>query len=34
MGEYIGRIYMALNNAPQFVVKETVNLKVEKISNE
>lgn len=26
MGEYIGRIYMALNNTPQFVIKETIGM--------
>ena len=26
MGEYIGRIFMCINSAPQFVVKETVNV--------
>ena len=26
IGEYIGRIYISLNNAPQFVVKETINV--------
>ena len=25
IGEYIGRIYMSINAAPQFVVKEVVN---------
>lgn len=27
IGEYIGRIYISLNNSPQYVVKETINLK-------
>ena len=27
IGEYVGRIYISLNAAPQFVVKETINLK-------
>lgn len=26
IGEYIGRIYICLNNSPQYVVKETINL--------
>jgi undecaprenyl-phosphate 4-deoxy-4-formamido-L-arabinose transferase len=26
LGEYIGRIYISLNNAPQFVVRETMNI--------
>lgn len=26
MGEYIGRIYMALNNTPQFIIKETIGM--------
>ena len=26
LGEYIGRIYISINNAPQFAIKETVNL--------
>jgi undecaprenyl-phosphate 4-deoxy-4-formamido-L-arabinose transferase len=26
LGEYIGRIYISINNAPQFVVRETMNL--------
>lgn len=25
LGEYIGRIYISLNNAPQYVIKETIN---------
>ncbi|MBR1731677.1 MAG: glycosyltransferase family 2 protein [Ruminococcus sp.] len=29
IGEYIGRIYISLNNAPQYVVKETVNIEEE-----
>ncbi len=24
IGEYLGRIYMAMNNAPQYIVKERV----------
>ena len=31
IGEYIGRIYISINNSPQYVIKETVNFtKVEK----
>lgn len=26
IGEYVGRIYMSLNKAPQFIIRETVNL--------
>ena len=26
MGEYVGRIYMALNNTPQYVIKETIGM--------
>lgn len=26
VGEYIGRIYISINNAPQYVIRETVNL--------
>lgn len=26
IGEYIGRIYISLNNAPQYVIRETINL--------
>ena len=25
LGEYVGRIYMSLNNAPQFIVRDRVN---------
>lgn len=25
LGEYVGRIYMSLNNAPQFIVRERLN---------
>ena len=27
IGEYLGRIYISINNAPQYVVRETVNIK-------
>ena len=26
IGEYIGRIYISINNSPQYVVKETINI--------
>ncbi len=26
LGEYIGRIYISINNAPQFVIRDTINL--------
>lgn len=26
IGEYIGRIYISLNNSPQYVIRETLNL--------
>ena len=26
VGEYIGRIYVSLNNAPQYVIRRTVNI--------
>lgn len=29
IGEYIGRIYICINDSPQFVVKETVNIKMD-----
>ena len=29
IGEYIGRIYISINNSPQYVVKETVNFDIE-----
>ena len=25
IGEYLGRIYISLNNSPQFVIKEKIN---------
>lgn len=34
LGEYIGRIYISINNAPQFAVKETVNINQEDNSEE
>lgn len=30
IGEYIGRIYISINNSPQYVIKEMVNIKEEK----
>ncbi len=27
IGEYIGRIYISLNNSPQYVIRETINIK-------
>lgn len=27
IGEYIGRIYISINNSPQYVIKETINIK-------
>lgn len=29
IGEYIGRIYISLNNSPQYVIRETINLEEE-----
>lgn len=34
IGEYIGRIYISINNSPQYVLKETVNIEDEKNSKE
>lgn len=34
LGEYIGRIYISLNNAPQFAIKDTYNLDTEKDKEE
>ena len=36
IGEYIGRIYISINNSPQYVIKETINMseKEEKAENE
>jgi len=31
IGEYIGRIYICLNNSPQYVVKETINIESEEV---
>lgn len=30
IGEYIGRIYISLNNSPQYVIRERINIDVEK----
>jgi len=30
IGEYIGRIYICLNNSPQYVIKDSINLEVSK----
>ncbi|WP_238858724.1 glycosyltransferase [Clostridium sp. YIM B02569] len=34
IGEYIGRIYISINNAPQYVVRETVNVNKDKNKKE
>ena len=26
IGEYVGRVYISLNNSPQYVIRETINL--------
>ena len=26
LGEYIGRIYISINNAPQYAIRETINI--------
>ena len=30
IGEYIGRIYICINNSPQYVIKDTINVEVKK----
>ena len=30
IGEYLGRIYISLNNSPQYVIRETINMDAEK----
>ncbi len=30
IGEYVGRIYISLNNSPQYVIRETINMEKEK----
>lgn len=34
IGEYIGRIYICINNSPQYVIRETVNIDKEEKSKE
>lgn len=34
LGEYIGRIYLCINNNPQFVVKESYNMDNQEVENE
>ena len=29
IGEYVGRIYISLNNSPQYVIRETINFEEE-----
>lgn len=31
IGEYVGRIYMCINDSPQYVIKDTINIEKEKI---
>ena len=26
IGEYLGRIYISINNSPQYVIRETINI--------
>lgn len=33
IGEYIGRIYISINNAPQYVVREFRNIEKNKVEN-
>ena len=30
IGEYVGRIYISINNSPQYVIKESVDLEIER----
>ena len=30
IGEYVGRIYISLNNSPQFVIRDKINLEDKK----
>jgi undecaprenyl-phosphate 4-deoxy-4-formamido-L-arabinose transferase len=30
IGEYIGRIYISINNSPQYVIRNTININAEK----
>ena len=32
IGEYIGRVYISLNAAPQFVIKDTINISEDTIN--
>ena len=34
IGEYIGRIYISINNSPQYVIKEMINMKSQGEENE
>ena len=34
IGEYIGRIYISLNSAPQYVIRDVVNIDVKEEKNE
>lgn len=34
IGEYIGRIYISINNSPQYVVKDIINLESNEVKNE
>ena len=34
IGEYIGRIYISLNNSPQYVIRQTVNTSPEDTPDE
>lgn len=29
IGEYVGRIYISINNSPQYVIRQTINLEEE-----
>jgi undecaprenyl-phosphate 4-deoxy-4-formamido-L-arabinose transferase len=31
IGEYIGRIYISLNNSPQYVIRERINMDAERL---
>jgi len=33
LGEYIGRVFISLNNVPQYVIRETINIKMKKNEN-
>ena len=34
IGEYIGRIYISINNSPQYVIKDTINIEKEGVKYE